>query len=49
MEKHCNNLQYFKEKNYKAKFSIRSILKKKIDRDNFREKNNKKKQGKKLC
>jgi len=29
MEKHCNNLQYFKEKNYKAKFSIRSILKKK--------------------
>jgi len=26
--KHCNNSQYFKEKNYKAKFSISSILKK---------------------
>jgi hypothetical protein len=29
MEKHCNNSQYFKEKNYKAKFLISSILKKK--------------------
>ena len=38
MEKHCNNSQCFKEKNYKAKFLISSILKKKIDRDNFRKK-----------
>ena len=29
MEKHCNNSQYFKEKNYKAKFLISSKLKKK--------------------
>jgi len=28
MEKHCNNSQCFKEKNYKAKFLINSILKK---------------------
>jgi hypothetical protein len=28
MGKHCNNSQYFKEKNYKAKFLIGSILKK---------------------
>jgi hypothetical protein len=28
MEKHCNNSQCFKEKNYKAKFLISSILKK---------------------
>jgi len=34
MEKHCNNSQYFKEKNYKAKFLISSILKK-IDKYNF--------------
>jgi hypothetical protein len=26
--KHCSNSQYFKEKNYKTKFSISSILKK---------------------
>jgi len=38
MGKHCNNSQCFKEKNYKAKFLISSILKKKIDRDNFRKK-----------
>jgi len=37
MGKHCNNSQCFKEKNYKAKFSISSILKK-IDRYNFRKK-----------
>jgi len=37
MKKHCNNSQCFKEKNYKAKFLINSILKK-IDRDNFRKK-----------
>jgi hypothetical protein len=41
MEKHCNNSQCFKGKNYKAKFLISSILKKNIDRDNFRKKNNK--------
>jgi len=29
MEKHCNNLQCFKEKNYKAKFLISSIFQKK--------------------
>ena len=28
MEKHCNNSQCFKEKNYKGKFLISSILKK---------------------
>jgi gluconate kinase len=51
MEKHCNNSQCFKEKNYKAKFLISSILKK-IDRDNLRKKNNKtntKKRKKKSC
>jgi hypothetical protein len=41
MGKHCNNSRCFKEKNNKAKFLISSILKKKIDRDNFRKKNNK--------
>jgi hypothetical protein len=30
MEKHCNNSQCFKEKNYKAKFLISSILKTKL-------------------
>jgi len=29
VEKYCSNPQYFKEKNYKAKFSISSIWKKK--------------------
>jgi len=29
VEKHCSNPQCFKEKNYKAKFSTSSILKKK--------------------
>jgi hypothetical protein len=50
MEKHCNNLQCFKEKNYKAKFLI-SLIFKKIDRDNFRKKITKKtpKKGGKLC
>jgi hypothetical protein len=28
MEKHGSNRQYFKEKNYKAKFSTNSIVKK---------------------
>jgi len=41
MEKHCNNSQCFKEKHYKAKFLISSILKK-FDRDNFRKKTPKK-------
>ena len=40
MGKHCNNSQCFKEKNYKVKFLISSILKK-IDRDNFRKKKTK--------
>jgi len=31
MEKHCNNSQCFKEKNYKTKFLISSILKKMIE------------------
>jgi hypothetical protein len=30
MGKHCNNSQCFKEKNYKVKFLINSILKKKL-------------------
>jgi hypothetical protein len=39
-----------KKKNYKVKFLISSILKKKIDRDNFRKKILKKtKKGKKSC
>jgi len=39
MGKHCNNSQCFKEKNYKVKLLISSILKKNIiDRDNFRKK-----------
>ena len=42
-----SNSQCFKEKQYKAKFSISSILKKKIDRDNFEKKTKQKKQGKK--
>ena len=45
MEKHCNNSQCFKEKNYKVKFLISSILKK-IDKDNFRKKITKKTQNK---
>jgi hypothetical protein len=49
MGKHCNNSQCFKEKNYKVKFLISSILKK-IDRDNFRKKITKQtpKKGKKI-
>ena len=44
MEKHCNNSQCFKEKNYKAKFLISSILKKKFNKDNFRKKKHQKKE-----
>jgi len=40
MEKHCNNSQCFKEKNYKAKFLISSILKKNRQRQ-FKKTNNK--------
>jgi len=40
MEKHCNNSQCFKEKNYKTKFLISSILKKKST-GTILEKNNK--------
>jgi hypothetical protein len=40
-EKHCNNSQCFKEKNYKAKLLISSILKKKQQQKKFQKKNNK--------
>jgi hypothetical protein len=40
MEKHRNNSQCFKEKNYKTKFLISSILKKNRQRQ-FQKKNNK--------
>ena len=43
MGKHCNNLQCFKEKNYKAKFLISSILKKSNRHRQFQEKKTKKK------
>jgi hypothetical protein len=52
MGKHRNNSQCFKEKNYKNKFLISSILKNQIDRDNFRKfffKKKHKKRGKKSC
>ena len=42
MEKHCNNSQCFKEKNYKAKFLISSILKKSNRQRQFQKKNIKK-------
>jgi hypothetical protein len=35
MEKNCCNPQYFQGKNYKAKFLTSSILKIKIDKNNF--------------
>ena len=38
MGKHCNNSQCFKEKNYKAKFLISSILKKKKQQGQFQKK-----------
>jgi glutaminase len=43
MGKHCNNSQCFKEKNYKAKFSISSILKKIKSIEIILEKNKKRK------
>jgi hypothetical protein len=39
--KHCNNPQCFKEKNYKAKLSTSSILKKKINKNNSEKKHKK--------
>ena len=47
MGKHCNNSQCFKEKNYKTKFLISSILKKKQHRQ-FQKKKTPKKE-KKSC
>ena len=41
MEKHCNNSQCFKKNNYKAKFLISSILKKKSTETILEKKNNK--------
>jgi hypothetical protein len=41
MEKHCNNSQCFKEKNYKAKFLISSIFKKQSTETILEKKNNK--------
>ena len=41
MGKHYNNSQCFKEKNYKAKFLISSILKKKSTETILEKKNNK--------
>jgi hypothetical protein len=46
IEKYCSNLQYFKEKNYIAKFSTSSIFKK-ISKNNFEKKIKTKKQKKK--
>jgi hypothetical protein len=40
--KHCSNSQCFKEKQYKAKFSISSILKKKLTETILKKKHNKK-------
>jgi len=50
MEKHCNNSQCFKEKNYKAKFLISSILKTNRQRQFKKEKITKQtpKKGKKI-
>ena len=41
MGKHCNNSQCFKEKNYKVKFLISSILKTKLTETILEKKNNK--------
>ena len=48
MEKHCNNSQCFKEKNYKAKFLISSILKKKSTETILEKKKQTPKKGKKI-
>jgi len=47
VEKNYSNPQCFKEKNYKAKFLISSILKKKINKDNSEKKIKKAKKKKK--
>jgi hypothetical protein len=48
MKKNCCNPQRFQEKNYKAKFLIRLIFKKKMNKENFEKNHNKKKpKGKK--
>jgi hypothetical protein len=47
--KYHSNSQCFKEKNYKAKFSINSILKKKLTEIILEKKYNKKNKGKKPC
>jgi len=39
--KHCSNPQCIKEKNYKAKLSTSSILKKKINKNNSEKKHKK--------
>jgi len=49
MGKHCNNSQCFKEKNYKAKFLISSILKKKSTETILEKKNKHQKKEKKSC
>jgi hypothetical protein len=46
--KHRSNPQYFKEKNYKAKFLTSSIFKSKINKDNFEKKINVKKKKRKV-
>jgi len=48
MGKHYNNSQCLKEKNYKAKFLTSSILKNKVDKDNFMKKTKNWKKNKKL-
>jgi hypothetical protein len=48
MGKHCNNSQCFKEKNYKAKFLISSILKKKSTETILEKKKQTPKKGKKI-
>ena len=47
MGKHCNNSQCFKEKNYKAKLLINSILKKILLTETILEKKNNKTNPKK--
>ena len=47
MGKHYNNSQCLKEKNYKAKFLTSSILKNKVDKDNFMKKTKKLEENKK--
>ena len=48
MGKYCSNRQCLKKKNYKAKFPNSSIVKKKIDKDNFEKKTQKNEKKKKI-